>query len=381
VAVDVRRATQFRLRQQTPRLAFGDGVRVIVLIPILLGIAWWFASRPSRQRRKQEIRPIPVDAPAPTIRRRAQVVVGPPVVGPVIELIGVSKAYGRRLALDGLDLAVPAGGVFGLLGQNGAGKTTALRCMLGLVRPTSGVCRILGADSGRDLHRVIGRVGALIETPGLTATISGRRNLALLARIDKIGSSDVDRALGAAGLAERADDPVNTYSLGMRQRLGIAAALLRDPEVVVLDEPSNGLDPAGIAGIRRLLLGLAAEGRTVIVSSHLLDEVEKTCDWLAVIDAGRCVAAGPIGHVLATAGAGLLIVGVANLGAAHGALAEAGIDAVIADNHLQVAHAPSDAARVTEILAAKGLYVNEIRHERPSLESVFFGLTWPDADR
>ncbi len=354
---------------------------VIILGPvILLGIVLWFVSRPSLQRRKPGRNTTIPDVPAPAVRRRV-LVVGPPVVDAVVELVGVSKAYGRRLALDGLDLAVPAGGVFGLLGQNGAGKTTALRCMLGLVRPTSGVCRVLGADSGRDLHRVIGRVGALIETPGLTPTVSGRRNLALLARLDKIGPAGVDRALHTAGLAERADDPVNTYSLGMRQRLGIAAALLRDPEIVVLDEPSNGLDPAGIAGIRRLLLRLAAEGRTVIVSSHLLDEVEKTCDRVAVIDAGRCVAAGPIEHVLATAGVGTLIVGVADLDAAREALAEMGIEAAVADGNLRVIHPPTDAARVTEILAAKGLYVNSMRHERPTLESVFFGLTSPEADR
>ena len=233
---------------------------MIILAPVLLGIAvWWFVTHPRSPRPKRlPSQPGPA-VPTPKTPRRA-VIVGPPVDGAVIELIGVTKGYGRRLALDGLDLAVPSGGVFGLLGENGAGKTTALRCMLGLVRPTSGICRVLGADSGRDLHRVIGRVGALIETPGLTGTMSGRRNLALLARIDRIGPAGVDRALLAAGLAERADDPVNTYSLGMRQRLGIAAALLRDPELVVLDEPSNGLDPAGIAGIRQLLLGLAAEG-------------------------------------------------------------------------------------------------------------------------
>jgi ABC-2 type transport system ATP-binding protein len=354
---------------------------VIILVPVLLGIAvWWFVVRPRSQRPGHSPAAASPAGPAPETRRPA-VVVGPPVVDAVIELIGVTKGYRRRLALDGLDLAVPAGGVFGLLGQNGAGKTTALRCMLGLVRPTSGVCRVLGADSGRDLHRVIGRVGALIETPGLTGTMSGRRNLALLARLDKIGPAGVDRALLAAGLADRAHDPVNTYSLGMRQRLGIAAALLRDPEIVLLDEPSNGLDPAGIAGIRQLLLGLAAEGRTVIVSSHLLDEVEKTCDRLAVIDAGRCVAFGPIGDVLATAGVGTLIVGIADLHAARNALAEAGIEAGIVDSKLRVSHDPTGAARVTEILAAKGLYVNEIRHERPTLESVFFGLTSPQVDR
>lgn len=353
---------------------------MIILVPVVLGVVWWLLSRPSRQRRKHGSGDATPDVRAPEVRRRA-LVVGPPVVHAVVELVGVSKAYGRRLALDELDLAVPAGGVFGLLGQNGAGKTTALRCMLGLVHPTAGVCRILGADSRRDLHRVIGRVGALIETPGLSATVSGRRNLALLARLDRIGSAGVERALRAAGLAERADDPVNTYSLGMRQRLGIAAALLRDPEIVVLDEPSNGLDPAGIAEIRRLLVGLAAEGRTVIVSSHQLDEVEKTCDRLAVIDAGRCVAAGPIADVLATAGAGAVVVGVADLGAARDALAEAGIEAAIAESMLRVSCAPIDAARVTEILAAKRLYVHEIRHERPTLESVFFGLTSSEDDR
>ena len=354
---------------------------MIIVGGVLLIVAMWLLVRHPVSERRSRRPAKPTPTPPALVTRRPAVAVGPPVVGPVIEMIGVTKGYGRRLALDGLDLAVPAGGVFGLLGENGAGKTTALRCMLGLVRPTSGVCRVLGADSERDLHRVIGRVGALIETPGLTGTMSGRRNLALLARLDKIGSAGVDRALTAAGLADRADDPVVTYSLGMRQRLGIAAALLRDPEVVVLDEPSNGLDPAGIAGIRQLLLGLAAEGRTVIVSSHLLDEVEKTCDRVAVIDAGRCVASGTIGHVLATAGVGTLIVGVADLRAAQSALAEAGIEAAAVDGKLRVTHDASDAARVTEILAAKGLYVNEIRHERPTLEAVFFGLTSPEVGR
>ncbi|MGO8876507.1 MAG: ABC transporter ATP-binding protein [Acidimicrobiales bacterium] len=299
----------------------------------------------------------------------------------VVEMVGLTKWYGRgaggRLALDGLDLVVPSGGVFGVLGRNGAGKTTALRCLLGLVRPTSGVCRVLGADSSSDLHRVINRIGALIETPGLTPSLTGRRNLALLARLDRIGADGVERALRAAGLAERADDPVATYSLGMRQRLGIAAALLRDPEVVVLDEPANGLDPAGIAEIRRLLVSLAAEGRTVLVSSHLLDEAEKMCDSVAVMEAGRCVAVGPIGDLLASAGTGGVIVGVAEVGAARLVLVAAGLNVTIVDGRLRVSCPPADAARVTELLAAERLFVNELRYETPSLEDFFFGLTTP----
>jgi len=359
---------------------------VIVLLPVL-GLVWWFVIRPSTKRR-QPTRPPDTTGqappPAPAVRHPA-LVVGPPVVDAVVEMIGVTKAYGRgdrrRLALDDLELAVPAGGVFGLLGQNGAGKTTALRCLMGLVGPTAGTCRILGSDSGRDLHRVIERVGALIETPGLSPTLSGRRNLALLARLDRIGATGVDRALRDAGLEDRADDPVATYSLGMRQRLGIAAALLRDPEVVILDEPANGLDPAGIAEIRRLLVSLARDGRTVIVSSHLLDEVEKTCDRLAVIDAGRCVAVGPIGDVLATAGTGTLRVGVADLIAAQRVLAAAGIESTVTDGALRVRCAPSGAAHVTETLAAERLFVSELHHDRPTLEAVFFGLTSSGAAR
>jgi ABC-2 type transport system ATP-binding protein len=311
-------------------------------------------------------------------------VVGPPPNNVIVEMVGVTKWYGRgggQLALDGLDLVVPSGGVFGVLGRNGAGKTTALRCLLGLIRPTSGLCRVLGVDCSTDLHRVIGRVGALIETPGLAPSLTGRRNLTLLARLDRIGADGVARALYAAGLAERADDPVATYSLGMRQRLGIAAALLRDPEVVVLDEPANGLDPAGIAEIRRLLISLAGEGRTVIVSSHLLDEAEKMCDHVAVMDAGRCVAVGPIHDLLASAGAGGVLVGVADLEAARIALDTAGLKATIVDGRLRVSCPASNAARITELLAAERLFVNELRFDTPTLEDFFFGLTAPVGTR
>jgi ABC-2 type transport system ATP-binding protein len=354
---------------------------VILVLVVLAGLVWWFASHRSTNRRHRTRRDTRSEAAlaAPTLRPYPRpLLVGPPARDVVIEMIGVTKLYGRgrdrRPALDELDLSIPSGGVFGVLGQNGAGKTTALRCLLGLVRPTAGTCRVLGVDSG-DLHSVIGRIGGLIETPGLAPTLSGRRNLALLARLDRIGPSGVERALHRAGLAERADDPVATYSLGMRQRLGIAASLLRDPDVVILDEPANGLDPAGIAEIRELLIFLAAEGRTVVVSSHLLGEVERTCNRVAVIDGGRCVAAGQIGDLLATAGAATLIVGVGDLDGARCALMAAGIDATVAGGALKVSWPVGDAAHVTEVLASKGLFVSELRHEQPSLEAVFFGLT------
>ena len=350
-----------------------------MIAPVLLvgfGVIFWFLVRSSRMMRRK---PPGDTSREPRTTRPVGIVVGPPPETAIVEMVGLTKSYGslgrRRLALDELDLVVPSGGVFGMLGQNGAGKTTALRCLLGLIHPTSGVCRVLGADSNTDLHRVINRIGALIETPGLAPSLTGRRNLALLARLDRIGADGVERALRAAGLADRADDPVASYSLGMRQRLGIAAALLRDPEVVVLDEPANGLDPTGIAEIRRLLVSLAAEGRTVIVSSHLLDEAEKMCDHVAVMDAGRCVAMGPIHDLLASAGAGGLIVGVADLNSAQAALAAAGLNVTLVDGRLLVTCPASDAARITELLAARRLFVNELRYVTPSLEDFFFGLT------
>src|SRR5688500_10234001 len=183
-----------------------------------------------------------------------------------IEIEGLRKEYrrwrGRRtMAVDGLDLSVPEGGVFGFLGPNGSGKTTTIRCLLGLVSASAGHCRVLGADVPRSLPTVIERVGSVVETPALFPSFSGRRNLVLLGRLHGISPRAVDAVLERVGLAERGRDLVKRYSLGMRQRLGIAAALLKDPSVLVLDEPANGLDPAGIREIRELLRSLGAEGR------------------------------------------------------------------------------------------------------------------------
>ena len=298
----------------------------------------------------------------------------------VIEVVGLRKQYrrlrgGARVAVDGLDLAVPEGGVFGFLGPNGAGKTTTIRCLLGLVAPTAGTCRLLGADVGAQLSQVIGRVGSIVETPALFPTMSGRRNLELLGRLHGIGRRRVVETLELVGLGERGDDLVKRYSLGMRQRLGLAAALLKDPEVLLLDEPANGLDPAGIKEVRELLRGLGGEGRTVFVSSHLLSEVRQTCDQVAILARGRCVATGPVAQVLASGHSAGLLVRLDDLERGRAILAAAGIPAASDGEVLHVALPPGEAATVTKALAGQGLYLTELRPDEADLETVFLELT------
>jgi ABC-2 type transport system ATP-binding protein len=298
----------------------------------------------------------------------------------IIEIDGLRKEYrrlhgGTTVAVDSLDLSVPEGGVFGFLGPNGAGKTSTIRCILDLVRPSAGRCRVLGADSHTDLASVAHRIGSIVETPALFPNFSGRRNLLLLGRIYGIAPSRVDEILGRVGLADRAGDRVKTYSLGMKQRLGIGAALLKDPDLLILDEPANGLDPAGIKEVRELLRGLGAEGRTVFVSSHILSEVRQTCDRVAILARGRCVAAGSVDEVLASGRRAGLLVGLADLGAGADALRAAGIEAAVEGDRLRVALEREDAARVTKTLADRGLYVTELRADEIDLETVFLELT------
>ena len=302
----------------------------------------------------------------------------------VIELEALRKEYrrvrgGRTLALDKLDLDVPESGVFGFLGPNGAGKTTTIRCLLGLVRPTSGRLRLLGAEVPRGLPDAIGRVGAIVETPSLFPRFSGRRNLELLGRLHGIGRRAVSEMLEQVGLGERGDDAVKTYSLGMKQRLGIGAALLKDPAVLILDEPANGLDPAGIVEVRELLRRLGAEGRTVFVSSHILSEVQQVADRVAILSHGRCVKAGPVGEVLAGGRAEALLVRIGDLEAGRLALGEAGIRASVERERLRVELPVSDAALVTRALADRGLYLTELRPDEADLEKVFLELTSEEA--
>ena len=298
----------------------------------------------------------------------------------VIEVAGLRKEYrrlrgGTTVAVDGLDLAVPEGGVFGFLGPNGSGKTTTIRCLLGLVRPSAGTARLFGADVPAALPSVIGRVGSIVESPALFPTFSGRRNLLLLGRLHGIGPKAVDAVLERVGLAERGRDLVKTYSLGMRQRLGIATALLKDPALLILDEPANGLDPAGIKEIRELLRRLGAEGRTVFVSSHILSEIQQTCDRVAILSRGRCVAAGAVAEVLSTGRAGELLVRLDDLDAGLAVLTAAGLAARRDDDALLVDVPATEAARITQVLARKRLWVSELRPVEATLEDVFLDLT------
>jgi ABC-2 type transport system ATP-binding protein len=298
----------------------------------------------------------------------------------VIEVEGLSKEYRRwrkapRIAVDGLDLSVPEGGVFGFLGPNGSGKTTTIRCVLGLVSANAGRTAVFGQLTPQALPTVMRRIGAIVETPAMFPTMTARENLTLLGAIDRVGPRRVEACLSTVGLADRADDKVAKLSLGMRQRLGLAAALLKDPELLVLDEPANGLDPACIREIRELLRALGAEGRTVFVSSHLLSEVEQTCDRVAIIDRGRLVLSGRVDEVLAAAAAPALLVGLHESSAATEVLRRAGVHVEPAGELLRVALPATDAAHVTRLLADAGLYVSELRPEAVSLEDLFLTIT------
>jgi ABC-2 type transport system ATP-binding protein len=214
---------------------------------------------------------------------------------PAVVVRGLTKRYGSRTVVDSLDFEMPAGAVTGLVGPNGAGKTTILRMLLGLVRPDGGTGSVIGRPISEPAAYLPG-VGAMVEGPAFYPGLSGARNLAVFATLAGIDRGRVPLVLERFGLAERAGDAYRTYSLGMRQRLGIAAALLGDPALVVLDEPTNGLDPAGIREMRGIIRSIADDGRSVLVTSHLLNEVQQVCDWLIVVDKGRRRFAGVMGE-------------------------------------------------------------------------------------
>jgi ABC-2 type transport system ATP-binding protein len=223
-----------------------------------------------------------------------------------VETHGLTKRFGQNIAVNGVELLVPRGCAFGYLGPNGAGKTTLIRVLLGLTRADAGTMSLLGCPVPKHRDRALARVGAIVDEPRFHAHLTGRENLELLANarepaaIGRIGLS-----LERVGLNHRADDRVAKYSMGMRQRLGVAACLIGDPQLLILDEPMNGLDPAGMQDMREMILSLVAEGRTVVLSSHLLDEVQRTCDAVAIVDRGSVIRQGSITELLA--GASLVV--------------------------------------------------------------------------
>ncbi|SOC50571.1 ABC-2 type transport system ATP-binding protein [Blastococcus aggregatus] len=301
---------------------------------------------------------------------------------PAVQLTAVSKTYRRRgrppqKALDRLDLLVESGGVHGFLGPNGSGKTTSIRVLLGLVAadPGGGEIRLLDSPVPAGLPDVIGGVGALVETPLFFPGFTGRLNLQLLAEAAGLPRTRVEECLELVDLTGRAEDRFKGYSLGMKQRLGIAAALLKAPRLLILDEPSNGLDPAGIRDVRELIRRLGRDGRTtVLLSSHLLTEIQQVCDRVSILARGRCVASGPVGEVLAGRGSGDVLVQVADPAAAAGVLTGAGFAVSPADGALLVHGVPAP-SEITRVLAGAGLYLEELRRVTPDLEGAFLALT------
>ncbi len=294
---------------------------------------------------------------------------------------GLRKAYGTRVALDGLDLEVPSGTVYGFLGPNGAGKTTTMRLLVGLIRPDAGTLEVLGKPyTWRDRHQLFG-VGALIEAPSFYPFLSGRENLrAAAATGAPVTRGRVDELLGMVGLRERAGDKVGNYSLGMKQRLGIAAALLSDPTLLLLDEPANGLDPGGIVGMRDALRQLAAAGKTVLVSSHILPEVQQMADVVGIVAKGKLVREGRVEDLLASAALVRARIAPGETAAARtAATARFGPDAVSVTSGgdgswLEVRTDGSRSAELNQVLAQAGVYVSRLE-PGSDLESLFLELT------
>lgn len=302
----------------------------------------------------------------------------------VIEISGAHKTYRRwrkppERAVQGLDLTVEAGGVFGFLGPNGSGKTTTIRLLLGLVRADSGTLRMLGRSVPAELPLVMGRVGALVETPLFFPNFSGRVNLSLLARASDIPRTRIDEMLELVDLQGRADDRVKGYSLGMKQRLGIAAALLKNPELLILDEPGNGLDAAGIREVRELIKHLGTIGVTVLLSSHQLGEVQQVCDRVAIMSHGRVIASGSVAELLATSTTGDVLVRLADPAAGAAVLHQAGFTVTPIEDGLRVGGV-GDSAKVTRALSDAGLYLRELSPIAADLESIFLDLTADEPD-
>jgi ABC-type multidrug transport system ATPase subunit len=291
----------------------------------------------------------------------------------VVATHALSKRYGQSItAVDALDLEVHHGEVFGFLGPNGAGKTTTLRMLLGLIRPTSGSAQVVGYRPGDPAG--LARIGSLVESPAFYPYLSGRENLKVVADYAGLPHVRIDAALDEVELLPRAKDRFGTYSMGMKQRLAVAAALIKEPELMILDEPTNGLDPQGVVEMRTLIRQLGTGSRTVLLSSHLLNEVEQICDRVAIIRKGKLVAQGRVDELR---GQATLIVRATPSDAARRSLVQMLGQAAVSgvDGTLRLSVSPDRAADINAALVSAGIRVSELRPAERTLEEVFLSLT------
>jgi len=368
-------------------------VILIALVVIAGGYGTWRLTLRRRTRPHDDswgrqapaVLPTPTPAPAPAVARAAAPAAASGTPGNAawaVETHGLTKRFGSNVAVDDVELLVPKGSAFGYLGPNGAGKTTLIRTLLGLTRANGGTMWLRGIPVPAGRAQALARVGAIVDEPRFHGHLTGRENLRLLAaaRGGDAGKR-IMPSLDRVGLAERADDRVATYSMGMRQRLGVAACLLGDPELLILDEPMNGLDPAGMHEMRATIQSLVDEGRTVMLSSHLLDEVERTCQAVAIVDHGRVIRQGPIDELVRGAGGAVLRVDCAEPAAAIEIIEHAGITAGTAINEsgLTVTLPPGSSretvAEINRLLVQSGVRVYGLREVQTSLEDWFLSVT------
>jgi ABC-2 type transport system ATP-binding protein len=298
-----------------------------------------------------------------------------------VETHGLTKRFGDNVAVDSVELLVPRGSAFGYLGPNGAGKTTLIRTLLGLTHADAGTMSLLGHDVPRHRDRALARVGAIVDEPRFHRHLSGRQNLQILAAArEPAAKQRIEPSLERVGILHRADDKVSKYSMGMRQRLGVAACLLGDPQLLILDEPMNGLDPAGMLDMRDMIRSLADEGRTVMLSSHLLDEVERTCDAVAIVDHGKVIRQGPISQLLAGSAFEVQVE------CSEPERARTLVQRIADGAHVQVSAEglgitlPEDTERdviaeINRVLVEGGISVYRLQHIQASLETWFLQVT------
>ncbi|TME35801.1 MAG: ABC transporter ATP-binding protein [Chloroflexi bacterium] len=291
----------------------------------------------------------------------------------IVETHGLTKRYGSGvLAVDSIDMSVRRGEVYGFLGPNGAGKTTTLRMLLGLIRPTAGTATVAGHHPGEPVG--LAQIGSLIESPGFYPYLSGRENLRVVADLASVNQKRVDEVLDIVELSTRAGRKFGTYSTGMKQRLGVAAALLKDPDLLILDEPTNGLDPQGMAEMRKLIKDIGQGERTVLLSSHLLGEVEQICDRVGVISNGKLVTQSTVQELLGEEG---VLVRAQPIEQAQDILTRMYGAAAISrqDGAIRLKTKPENSVEINRSLTTAGIAVSELRPFERSLEEVFFQLT------